>query len=173
MGKWTAAVALIAVLATVPWAAAEETQEGAGVGFDLSGYYRVRYDNTFNMGWRFNEENRDGDENQDSDWWSYFDQRALFLPVMHVNERIMLKAQVDVLRNVLFGQNSAATIPSWTSRATPATWSKLRTSNSTRRRSTAATRFPRTRRRPTASTPRTATWAPSATPSISRGCGPR
>jgi len=95
----------------VPALAEEETQEGAGAAFDLSGYYRVRYDNTFNTGWRFNEEFTDGEENQDSDWWSYFDQRALLLSTVQVNEKIALKAQVDALRNVMFGQNAKATVP--------------------------------------------------------------
>ncbi len=107
--------------------AADETQEEGGVAFDLSGYYRVRYDNTFNLGWRFNEEYEDGDDNENSDWWSYFDQRALLLPVIRVNENIVLKAQVDALRNVMFGQNTQATVPMAVVERNPADTEKIET----------------------------------------------
>ncbi len=107
--------------------AADENMEEAGVAFDLSGYYRVRYDNTFNLGWRFNEEYEDGDYNENSDWWSYFDQRALLLPIIRVNENIAFKAQVDALRNVTFGQNAQATIPMTVVERNPADTEKIET----------------------------------------------
>ncbi|MCB1153862.1 hypothetical protein KDL45_09450 [bacterium] len=109
MLRWGLAALLILSMA-LP-AMAQESMEDAGVDVDLWGYYRVRYDNTFNLGWRFDEENEDGDYNEDSDWWSYFDQRALLMPSVRVNEKIALKAQIDALRNVHFGQNALATIP--------------------------------------------------------------
>jgi hypothetical protein len=100
-------LACVAAAADKP---AEKTEQ-AGVDVDLTGYYRVRFENLFKTGWRFNEDFRDGAENQDSDWWSWIDQRGLLLPTIRVNEKIAIKAQVDLLRNVMYGQNAQATVP--------------------------------------------------------------
>ncbi|MBZ0273899.1 hypothetical protein K8I61_17810 [bacterium] len=105
--------AALVALAFAGLAHAEDADvEDPGVSVDLSGYYRVRYDNIFNHGFRFDDEEILGDDTDvDSDWWSFFDQRALFLPTVTVNEKIQLKAQVDALRNSMFGQNATARVP--------------------------------------------------------------
>ncbi|MDP8255775.1 MAG: hypothetical protein P9M14_08500 [Candidatus Alcyoniella australis] len=68
----------------------------SNVDLDISGYYRVRYDNIFGTGWYFAE---------DSDWWSYMDQRLKLDPSLSVGDNISLHMQLDCLRNVLLGQN--------------------------------------------------------------------
>lgn len=123
-------VPVMVVLAALPataLSAEPETAKDPGVSVDLSGYYRVRYDNTFNMGWRFNDDYRDGDDNQDSDWWSYFDQRVLLLPKITVNDNIVLKTQIDALRNVTFGNNTQAVIPQVHVTRNPANTEKIET----------------------------------------------
>lgn len=88
---------IVMLVGAVPFAAyAEEEKQGAGVGFDISGYYRVRYDNIFNTGSVYGE---------DSNWYTYFDQRLLLSPRLIINEKVSIFTEFDILRNVNWGQN--------------------------------------------------------------------
>jgi hypothetical protein len=98
-GSILIALMLVAML-SIPAGAEEE--KGAGVDIDLEGYYRVRYDNHFNTGWVFDE---------DSDWYTYFDQRMLLTPSFIINEKIGIYSQLDILRNVNWGQNTTVKVP--------------------------------------------------------------
>ena len=92
-------VMMIVVLAAIPAGADEDK---VNVDVDLSGYYRVRHDNFFNTGWNFDT---------DSDWTSYMDQRLQLNPVLTVNDKISVNMQIDILRNVIFGNNLKITVP--------------------------------------------------------------
>lgn len=95
-------VALLLIGAFAVDAMAQEENKGAGVDFGISGYYRVRYDNMFNTEWAFDDE---------SDWWSHWNQRMILEPNMVVNEKIRINMQLDILSNVSFGNNSKARVP--------------------------------------------------------------
>ena len=76
-------VALIGLLLTfLPGGAAAEEEGLSAVGFSLHGYYRIRYDNMFDLSW-ISE-----DEDDDSDWWSYIDQRMLLQPSLIISDPI-------------------------------------------------------------------------------------
>ena len=77
-------------------------EKGAGVAFDLDGYYRVRYDNHFKTDWLYDD---------DSDWYSYFDQRMLLKPNLIINEKVRLVLELDILKNVNFGNNTDKRVP--------------------------------------------------------------
>ena len=97
------AIAVLLILTCIaPVAFAEEQQGGAGVSFDISGYYRVRYDNIFRTKWLYHD---------DSNWWTYFDQRALLTPRLLISDRVSLNTQLDLLRNVNFGNNLERPVP--------------------------------------------------------------
>ena len=88
--------ALLLILVALPASADRTETAGTGVGFDLSGYYRLRYDNFFEDGWILDA---------DSDWTEYMDHRFRLSPTLTVNDRIIVRAQIDMLRNALLGQN--------------------------------------------------------------------
>jgi len=81
---------------------AQEENAGAGVDFDVSGYYRVRYDNMFQTEWAFDDE---------SDWWTYWNQRMILEPNMIINEKVRINMQFDILSNVTFGNNTQSRVP--------------------------------------------------------------
>jgi len=96
------AALILPVLFLPPMAAAEE--DGlASIGTSLHGYYRIRYHNTFDPGWI--------SEDDDSDWWSYIDQRMLLQPSLIIADPIRIHMELDVLNNVLFGDNELAQLP--------------------------------------------------------------
>jgi len=98
-------LALIIFIPTVVFADTEQEQlpkeEKGGVEWSLSGYYRVRFFNNFNQGWKV------GDAG--SNWQQYFDQRAELNPKLTINEKISINMQLDLLRNITFGQNQIVT----------------------------------------------------------------
>jgi len=99
--KRTIALSILFVLmfGAIPAGADEDK---VNVDVDLSGYYRMRYDNIFDTGWAFDS---------DSDWTSLMDQRLQLNPVLTVNDKISVHMQFDILRNVLFGDNLTVTVP--------------------------------------------------------------
>ena len=90
------------IIGALPLNSFAEEKAGAGVEFGVEGYYRIRYDNHFKTDWLFDD---------DSDWYSYFNQRMLLTPTLQINEKIKLVMQLDILRNVTFGSNRVARIP--------------------------------------------------------------
>ncbi|HDH96423.1 MAG TPA: hypothetical protein ENF73_01690 [Proteobacteria bacterium] len=106
--RWTLATALLFALALMPCLASAQQPAAneSGVGLNLSGYWRARWTNLFNPSWYFEIEDEDGEkELADSDWISYFDQRMLLDTKLTVNDRIDLNLQLDILKNVLWGNN--------------------------------------------------------------------
>ena len=104
MRKMIAVTVVLALLLGAVAAVAEETKAPgkANVDLDLSGYYRVRYYNFFNMGFFFDTH---------SNWTSYVDQRMKLDPTLTVNDSISLHMQLDLLRNVMWGDNLQYQIP--------------------------------------------------------------
>lgn len=95
-------VVAILILGMMPLETVAQEKQSAGVDFGLEGYYRVRYDNLFSTDWLFDD---------DSDWWTYLDQRMLLKPSFVINEKIRLAMDLDLLRNVTFGNNAQARVP--------------------------------------------------------------
>ncbi len=97
---WAVPLLLGAMLLSVP-TMAQET-ELASVGLTMHGYYRVRSNDTFNLGWR------SGD---DSDWWDSIDQRMLLNTSLLIGDPIQINAEFDILHNVMFGDNEIDSTP--------------------------------------------------------------
>ncbi|NLH47411.1 MAG: hypothetical protein GX444_02295 [Myxococcales bacterium] len=95
---WLVLAALVA--AAFPPAATAEESQLAAVGFNVHGYYRVRYDNYFDLSWAATQK---GD---DSDWWSWVDQRMLLQPTLIISDPIEINSELDILHNVMWGDNA-------------------------------------------------------------------
>jgi hypothetical protein len=92
-------VLLTACLA--PFAAqAEDASQLASVGFNVHGYYRARYFNYFDLSWISKEK---GD---DSDWWSWIDQRLVLQPTLVISDPIQIVTEMNILDNVMWGDNT-------------------------------------------------------------------
>jgi len=99
-------IAVVLLGATfVSEATAQESEGLAAVGLNLHGYYRIRYNNTFDLGWLTKKD--DGDSN----WWSYFDQRMLLQPTLVIADPIQINMELDLLNNVVFGDNEIERLP--------------------------------------------------------------
>lgn len=99
-------VVVLTLLATsVPLIAAAQEDRLASVGVNFHGYYRVRYDNFFDLSWASPQQ---GD---DSDYWSWIDQRMILQPTLQVTDSIQIVMEMDFLNNVMFGDNDLVTEP--------------------------------------------------------------
>lgn len=106
MKRFSLALIIAALLlSALPLSAAAEEEGLSAVGFDLHGYYRVRYDSLFKPAWAVTT----GD---DSDWWSYVDQRFLLDSTLLIADPIRIHLELDVLKNTLWGNNGLETTPS-------------------------------------------------------------
>jgi hypothetical protein len=90
-------ILLVMVVAAVPAAAHAQEDRLAAVGFNVHGYYRVRYDNLFDLGWA---------TGGDSNHWSWIDQRMILQPTLVVADSIQIVMELDLLGNVMFGDNA-------------------------------------------------------------------
>jgi hypothetical protein len=94
---------LLAVGATLlPAPATAEDADLASVGLAMHGYYRVRFNNMFNLNWATRD---------DSNWWSYMDQRMLLDTTLLIGDPIQINTELDVLSNVMYGHNTVQVTP--------------------------------------------------------------
>ncbi|HPM76383.1 MAG TPA: hypothetical protein PK961_04765 [bacterium] len=93
------------LLGALPWAAAAEEEGLSAIGFDMHGYYRVRYDSLFKPSWAVND-------GGDSDWYSYIDQRFLLNSTLLIADPIRIHVELDMLKNTLWGDNQLESTPS-------------------------------------------------------------
>jgi uncharacterized protein (TIGR04551 family) len=100
--KWVYMMVALLLVGLFAFDALAEEGGGAGVDFGVEGYYRIRYDNIMNTEWNFDDE---------SDWWTYFNQRMLLEPSFIINDKVKLVMQLDLLRNVTFGSNENVRVP--------------------------------------------------------------
>jgi len=100
---WLAIAGLL--LTALPTLTVAEDERLSAVGFNIHGFYRVRYDNFFALSWASSER---GD---DSDHWSWIDQRMILQPTLIVADPIQIYMELDLLGNVMYGNNELDTQP--------------------------------------------------------------
>ena len=98
--------AVIGLLAgLLPSSVLADDADISSVGISLHGFYRVRYDNSFKLSWIAE------DEDDDSDWWSYIDQRMLLQSTFLINDPISIHTELNILDNVMWGNNAQILAP--------------------------------------------------------------
>jgi len=107
MRKTIIILVMALLLAAGATEAAAQVQEDrlASVGFNMHGYYRVRYSNFFDLSWISQE------KDDDSDFWSWIDQRMILQPTMIIVDPLTINMELDLLNNVMFGDNDIVRQP--------------------------------------------------------------